>query len=132
MIKDKIEIKLLTSEERKIYLGPAREAAREVFNVDVFDDERLDVEIFSESNQTGNTLPVLRQYVADNGEYMYMLICTDEQLYVLRTTCVDDIVMEVPVDTSEDVMERTIDPVPLKLNDINCFFTETGIHLLAE
>lgn len=130
MIEDKITIKVLTKEERQTYRGPAKEAAREVFGVDVFDDEKVDTEIFPESNQDGYTLPVLRQYISDGNHYMYMIICTDEQLATLRTLNLDEIVTNVPEDVSEDVMERHEEPIPLRLGEVNCFFTETGVHSL--
>ena len=130
MITKELDMKKLTAEERKKFRGPAKEAAREVFGVDPFDDEILDMEIFPESNQEGNTLPVLRQYTLGIRRPVSMIICTDDQLAVLRSLSVSTVVAEVSADTSEDVLQSNYEMVPLLLGEINCFFTETGIHSL--
>ena len=130
MITEKIKIKTLTKDERKVFRGPAKEAAREAFGVDPFDDEILELELFQTGNQEGNTLPVLRRYKLDRHMPVSMLICTDEQLDTMRSLYVTEVVAEVSVDTSEDVIHQCNEMVPVKLGEINCFFTETGIHSL--
>lgn len=129
MISSIIKMKELTNEERNAYIGPSMEAARVCYGVNPFDDETLKLETFPESNQKGNTLPLLREYYSDGTTYR-TLVCTDEQLAILRTTGTHNGVCWVTENTSEDVMNIECEQRVLLLSEINMFFTETGPHSL--
>lgn len=127
MISSIIKMKELTNEERKVYMGPSMEAARTYYGVDPFDDETLKLETFPESKQKGNTLPLLREYYK-NGTTYRTLVCTDEQLAILRTTNIENGVCWITENVSEDVIETDYEKRALMLSEINMFFTETGPH----